>query len=110
MMLLTILEAPIAPGREKDLQSAYSAATTGTLPAGLLRTELLRDARDPARWRIQTLWRDRAALEAMRGAGTPAGVLMFRAAGAEPTLSIHEVVGRAESPERDHRPGSSGDP
>ena len=97
MMLLTILEAQIAPGREKDLQSAFSDATAGPLPAGLERTELLRDARDPTRWRIQTLWRDRAALEAMRGAGTPAGVLMFRSAGAEPTLSIHEVVERFES-------------
>jgi hypothetical protein len=28
----------------------------------------------------------------MRGAGTPAGVLMFRAAGAEPELSVFEVA------------------
>ncbi|MGE5179758.1 MAG: antibiotic biosynthesis monooxygenase [Bacteroidota bacterium] len=95
-MLMTILEAQIAPGRESDLTAAYAAAAARTLPPGLIRTELLRDARDPTRWRIQTLWQDRAALEAMRGAGTPAGVLMFRAAGAEPTLSIHEVVDRIE--------------
>jgi hypothetical protein len=28
----------------------------------------------------------------MRSAGTPAGILMFRAAGAEPTLSVFEIV------------------
>jgi hypothetical protein len=53
---------------------------------------LQQDDREATRWRIQTWWASRDALEAMRGAGTPAGVLMFRAAGAEPALSIFEVV------------------
>ena len=57
-----------------------------------MHTELLRDSRDPNRWRIQTWWESREALAAMRNAGTPEGVLMFRAAGAEPALSIFEVV------------------
>lgn len=91
-MLLTVLEAQIALGRERDLQAAYAAAAAQAPPPGLVRSELLRDARDATRWRIQTLWSDRAALESMRAAGTPAGVLMFRAAGAEPALSIHEIV------------------
>ena len=90
-MVVTVLEANVAPGQEAALQAAYAAAPS-ELPEGLIRSELLRDARDPMRWRIQTLWRSREALDAMRRAGTPAGVLMFRAAGAEPTLSIFEVV------------------
>ena len=57
-----------------------------------MRTDLLRDARDATRWRVQTLWESREALDAMRSAGTPAGVLMFRAADAEPTLSIFDVT------------------
>jgi hypothetical protein len=36
-------------------------------------------------------------LAAMRQAGTPAGVLMFRAAGTEPTLSVHDVVETIEA-------------
>jgi heme-degrading monooxygenase HmoA len=90
-MVLTVLEARVPPGQEAALQAAYAAAAA-ELPAGLVRSELLRDARDAARWRIQTWWASREALEAMRGTGTPAGVLMFRAAGAEPTLAIFEVV------------------
>jgi hypothetical protein len=91
-MLLTILEAQVASGHEAALQAAYDAAASQTLPVGLVRSELLRDARDTARWRIQTWWASREALDAMRGAGTPAGVLMFRAAGAEPALSVFDVV------------------
>ena len=91
-MILTVLEATLEPGRESDLQAAYAAAASRARPPGLARSELLRDVQDPSRWRIQTWWQDRQALEAMRGAGTPAGILMFRSAGAEPSLSIFEVV------------------
>jgi heme-degrading monooxygenase HmoA len=91
-MVLTVLEANVADGKESALQAAYDAAASTPLPTGLVRTELVRDARDATRWRIQTWWRSRADIEAMRSAGTPAGVLMFRAAGAEPSLSIFEVV------------------
>ena len=89
-MVLTVLEAQLTPGQEAALQAAYAAAAA-ELP-GLVRSELLRDAREVTRWRIQTWWASRAALDAMRSAGTPAGVLMFRAAGAEPALTIYEVV------------------
>jgi len=91
-MVLTVLEATVPPGQEAALQAAYQAAAAAGLPEGLVHTELLRDARDHSRWRIQTWWTGQEVLEAMRKAGTPAGVLMFRAAGAEPTLSIFEVV------------------
>ena len=91
-MVLTILEANVPPGQETVLQAAYEAAATGKLPAGLVRSELLRDPRDVTRWRIQTWWTSFAALEAMRGTGTPAGVLMFRAAGVDPVVSVFEVI------------------
>ena len=91
-MILTVLEARVAPGQEGALQDAYAAAP-GALPPGLVRSELVRDVRDPTRWRIQTWWTSREALDAMRSAGTPAGVLMFRAAGTEAVLSIFEAVG-----------------
>ena len=92
-MILTILEAHVEAGKESALQAAYATAiASNERPAGLLRSQLIRDAFDPTRWRIQTWWESRQALTAMRSTGTPAGILMFRAAGAEPATSIFEVV------------------
>jgi len=90
--IVTVLEAHLPPDQAPALLAAYRAAREKPLPPGLVHTELVHDLRDPTRWRIQTWWTSREALEAMRGAGTPEGVLMFRAAGAEPTLSIFEIV------------------
>lgn len=92
-MVMTVLDANVEPGQESALESAYAAAAASTnRPPGLVRSELLRDAFDPTHWRIQTWWVNRQALEAMRGTGTPAGIFMFRAAGAEPTVSVFEVM------------------
>ena len=96
-MVLTILEATVAPDRAADLQAAFRGAA-GHVPPGLIRSHLVSASADPTRWRIETLWMSRDALAAMRQAGTPAGVLMFRAAGAEPSLSIHDVVATIEAP------------
>jgi heme-degrading monooxygenase HmoA len=98
-MVLTVLEAQVPPGGETALRAAYETGAA-VLPEGLVRSELLRDVRDVTRWRIQTWWASREALETMRAAGTPAGVLMFRAAGAEPALAVFDVVGviRREAP------------
>jgi heme-degrading monooxygenase HmoA len=93
LMILTILEAQVALGEETKLQAAYDTAGAGAVPRGLVRSELLRDTRDPTRWRIQTWWASRQALDEMRQAtATPAGILMFRAAGAEPSIDVFEVM------------------
>jgi len=96
-MVLTILEATVAPERVADLQAAFRGAAPA-LPAGLIRSHLLSSAADPTRWRIETLWSSREALTTMRNAGTPAGILMFRAAGAEPSLSLYDVTSTVEAP------------
>lgn len=98
-MVLTILEAQVASGREGALRAAYQDAAGGPFPPGLVRSTLLRAANDPSVWRIETLWEARGALEAMRSAGTPRGVQIFGAAGAEPTLSVFEVVAALAPPE-----------
>jgi hypothetical protein len=98
-MVLTILEAAIAPDRIADLQAAFRGASAD-VPAGLVRSQLISSVSDPSRWRIETLWTSRDALAAMRQAGTPAGVLMFRAAGAEPSLSLYDVFATIEAPPR----------
>ena len=97
-MVLTVLEATVAPERAADLQAAFRNAAT-QVPPGLVRSHLVTAAADPTRWRIETFWTSREALAAMRQtAGTPAGVLMFRAAGAEPTLSVYDVAFTIEAP------------
>ncbi len=90
-MILTILEATVAPERAADLQAAFREGE-GKTPPGFVRSMLVRSVAEPTRWRIETLWSSRAALDAMRQTGgTPQGIVMFRAAGAEPTLTLLEV-------------------
>jgi quinol monooxygenase YgiN len=89
--VLTVLEAHVPQARQADLQSAYRSAVHDTVPPGLLRSSLLQATHDPTVWRIETLWESRQALDAMRGTGTPRGVQIFRAAGAEPSLTVLDV-------------------
>ena len=96
-MVLTILEATVEPDRAPDLEAAFRRAAA-EVPAGLIRSHLLSSAAEPTRWRIETLWTSRDALAAMRQVGTPAGILMFRAAGAEPSISLYDVVSTIEAP------------
>ncbi len=97
-MVMTVLEAHVAPERWGDLEAAYREGIKALEP-GLVQTFLVRGAADPTLCRILTLWESRAALDAMRATGeTPKGVLFFRAAGAEPTLSIFGVAQHAGVP------------
>jgi len=94
-MVITILQARVAPEMVGALEQEYSRRI-GNLEAGIVQTFLLCDARDPALWQIATVWRSREALDEMRRLGeTPTGVLIFRKAGAEPTLSVLDVVAHA---------------
>jgi quinol monooxygenase YgiN len=93
-MVMTILEAQVAPDRIDDLEREYRDGTS-QLPAEILETFLVRDAREPARYRIVTIWESQAALDAMRASGvTPRGVQIFQAAGASPELTVFDVVVR----------------
>ena len=96
-MVLTILEGIVAPERTADLQAAFRNAGT-QVPPGFVRSHLVCAASDATHWRIETLWTSREALAAMRQATTPAGVLMFRAAGTEPTLTVFDVAATIEAP------------
>lgn len=97
-MVITILEAEIAPDRVPDLERAYDEGTR-ELPTGIRETFLVRDATDPGRHRIVTVWESQAALQAMRASGvTPKGVQIFQAAGGKPELSILSVVLHRQQP------------
>ena len=92
-MIMTVLEAQVDPARHNDLLNAYHEAARDPKPAGLVRSTLLQASGDPSVWRIETLWESREALLAMRSAGgTPRGILIFRAAGAEPAVSMFTVA------------------
>ncbi len=94
-MVITILEARVAPEKAALLEKAYQLGIEN-LDAGIAQTFLLRGSRDANQWQIITLWQSREALDAMRRSGdTPRGILMFRAAEAEPTLSVFEVMAHA---------------
>ncbi len=91
-MVITILEAQVAPEKAALLEGAFKQGIEN-LDAGIAQTFLLRSSKDGSQWRIVTVWQSREALDAMRRSGeTPRGVLMFRAAEAEPTLTVFEVM------------------
>ena len=89
---MTILEARVTSDKWAALEQAFRAGTE-QMPPQLLQTFLIHSAADSTLWRIVSVWRSREALEEMRrSTETPGGVLMFRAAGAEPVLSVFDVV------------------
>ena len=97
-MIMTILEANVTSHRYDDLKNAYQKGTH-SLPPQLVETFLVRSAANPDTWRIITIWKSREALEEMRrSTEVPSGILMFRAAGAEPSLSIFEVESHHRNP------------
>jgi heme-degrading monooxygenase HmoA len=91
-MVITILEAHVSPEKSAALELAYRSAVH-QLDEGISQTFLLHAFNDPSLWRILTVWSSREALDKMRQSGeTPRGVLIFRDAGADPILSVFDVV------------------
>jgi len=89
--VLSEVSALVAPEREAELITSYRELVAGPLPDGLIRTELLRGAGH--RWRVQSLWRDRAALEAVRSnPKLAAAPRLFADVGAEPELTVFQVT------------------
>jgi quinol monooxygenase YgiN len=91
-MVITILEAHVEPEKWPALQAAYQTGTEKLLP-GMISAYLVRNSADPSLWRMMAVWNSREAADQIRASGeTLPGVLMFRAAGAEPVMSLFEVV------------------
>jgi hypothetical protein len=88
---MTVLEARVSPERAPELKRIYE--TAGPLPSQMLQATLVQSAADPMMWRGISIWRSREALEEYRrSVSTPTGIMMFRSAGAEPTVSVWEVA------------------
>jgi quinol monooxygenase YgiN len=91
--IMTEVSATVPGERTDDVLAAFAELTQRPLPEGLLRTELL--AGRDGEWKIQSVWRDQAALDAMRaGPEPPAAPALFRRLGAEPVLRIYGLRAR----------------
>ncbi len=91
-MVMTILEAKVERQHWAALETVYRAESK-TLDPGIVQTFLVQSKGDGELWRILTVWERAEALNAMRQSGeVPRGVQMFRAAQAEPTLGVFEIV------------------
>jgi quinol monooxygenase YgiN len=89
--VMTVLEAQVSEGNWAKLAETYSEGTQ-RLPPGLVQTFLVQSRHESALWRIISVWENQHALDEMRRtAEAPGGVLMFRAAGAEPELGVYDV-------------------
>jgi quinol monooxygenase YgiN len=88
--ILTTVTATVDAHRETELTTGFREITIRPLPDGLIRTELLRG--QDGTWRIQSLWRDRAALEAVRTSPEPPAALeLFRRVGADHSHEVFSV-------------------
>ncbi len=91
MNILTMVTAEVDESRAPELIAAYRTLLAEGLPDGLLETRLLGDGQ--GHWAIHSLWRDRAALDAMRASGEPpAAPTLFRRFSAEPALTVMPVL------------------
>jgi len=91
-MVITMLEGRVESEQWDALKQTFHAANQ-QLPPAIAQSYLIQNGTEKDIWRIVTVWRSRQALQEYRASvETPGGVLMFRAVGAEPTLSIFDVI------------------
>lgn len=91
-MVMTVLEAHVSKENWQALEQAFQQGNQYK-DAGLVQSFLVHSMKDADLWRILTVWESWEALDKMRSSGeTPRGVLMFRSANAEPTLSVFEIA------------------
>jgi hypothetical protein len=86
-LTMVIWEGRVPEDQWASLETAYSQVTA-LPPAQMIEHFLTHDTEDPVVWRMISLWRSSAALEEYRSSvDTPGGLMVFRAAGVEPTRS-----------------------
>jgi quinol monooxygenase YgiN len=88
--IMTAVTATVDPHHESELVDGFRELTAGPMPDGLIRTELLRGPHGT--WTVQSVWRDRAALEAVRTSPEPpAAMELFRRIGADHSHQVFSV-------------------
>lgn len=92
MKIITFLEGEVLESRWGDLKRAYAKVAAEKLGIMPLESFLVQRTENPNMWRIISIWKNAETLDKMRASGeTPAGVLVFKTAGSEPSLSIFQV-------------------
>jgi quinol monooxygenase YgiN len=93
-MLMTIAEAQVVQEKWATLRQAF-AQSQAMRPAALRAGFLIQDNANPTLWRIVGIWESRASFDAYKqSVETPGAMTMFRAAGAEPTVSLFDIADR----------------
>ncbi|WP_188540545.1 antibiotic biosynthesis monooxygenase family protein [Kocuria dechangensis] len=88
--IVTTVDATIDPEREQELLEGFRRMNAGPTPEGLVTSELLRG--QGGAWRLQTTWRDREALMAVRSSGEqPAALALLDRLGATHSHSVFTV-------------------
>jgi heme-degrading monooxygenase HmoA len=95
-MVITVLEATVDRQNWQTLESVF-ASEVKILDPGIVQTFLIQSKSEPTLWRIMTFWESQEALTTMRQSGeTPRGVVMFRAANADPKLSVFDIIAQSK--------------
>jgi len=91
-MMITQLEGKVSSEKWDMLKAAFDKALQD-IPSAIKYSYLAQDKTGADVWRVITVWHSREALQNYRqSVETPEGVLMFRAAETEPTLTISDIV------------------
>lgn len=94
-MVVTMLQAEVAEEDARELVDSFKAGGDSLPP--VIRESFLLHKSGGDLWRIVTFWESKEALDGYRASvETPGGVLMFRSAGAEPTLTVFEVAAHVD--------------
>ena len=99
-MVMTILEAHVAPEQWSALEQTYQQAR-GDLPSQMVATFLVHSVAEPLVWRGISVWHSREALDEYRRSAAVPGVQVFRAVGAEPKelfAAMVKVLRRKDDP------------
>ncbi|CCF85693.1 antibiotic biosynthesis monooxygenase [Nitrolancea hollandica] len=91
--VMMILEARVAPEYWDVLEQGYRDRAAQGFPAELIDIFLIQAVTEPAVWRIVSVWSSQDALDAYRRSVYPlSGPAIFRAAGADPAVSIFRII------------------
>lgn len=94
--VVTVVDATVDEARAQDLLDGYRRLMEAPKPDGMLRSELLRG--QGGVWRIQTTWRDRDTLIAVRNSGKPPAALeLLDQMGAEHSHDLFVVEERYQA-------------
>jgi hypothetical protein len=90
-MVMVVWDAQVPQDRWATPEQAYANGQSQR-PAAIRAGFLLQDTADPTRWRLTGMWESREALDAFCQSGaTPGALLIFRAAGVEPSMSVFDI-------------------